>query len=213
MKLLKSVLILGMMLFGSIFVVYFGAIFYAHEFNPNSLKIDECLDEGGVWDYKQNICQTDSSDIKNIVTKFYSSNYFTQGFGSTQTSHIDFSQDLANAINQAIEKENISIKNTPKGDKPELIEGNVFVSLYEGATKVDVISVNINKDIATVNIKATYDLTKYGVPDHNAVSWNDEVILKNENGLWKIDNILYKAGENIRVAGEKPDLKSFLKLF
>lgn len=192
-------------------LTYFGAIFYAHNFNPNFLKIDKCLDDGGVWDDKTNICHKDSSDIKDIITKFYSSEYFKQGFGSIQTPYPDFSQDLTNTINQTIEKVNLSIKNTPKDEKPELIEGNVFVSLYEGATSVDVISININENIATVKILATYDLRKYGETNFKPISWNDEIRLKNENKLWKIDNIFYKGEENIRAGGEKSNLKSFLK--
>lgn len=33
------------------FAVYVGALFIAHDCNPDFLKIDACMDAGGRWDY------------------------------------------------------------------------------------------------------------------------------------------------------------------
>lgn len=37
--------------------LYYGFLFYSHDFNPNFLKIDKCLDSGGSWDYENNECR------------------------------------------------------------------------------------------------------------------------------------------------------------
>lgn len=36
--------------------IYCGALFCAHDFDPDFLKIDTCLDRGGVWDYENRRC-------------------------------------------------------------------------------------------------------------------------------------------------------------
>ncbi len=38
-------------------VIYFGFLFVAHSGNPYFLKIDSCLDNGGKWNYQENICE------------------------------------------------------------------------------------------------------------------------------------------------------------
>jgi len=35
--------------------LYFGFLFLAHDCNPDSLKIDSCLDAGGKWDYENRV--------------------------------------------------------------------------------------------------------------------------------------------------------------
>jgi len=40
--------------------LYLGFLFLAHDFNPNFLDIDRCLDSGGMWNYGKNICVTSS---------------------------------------------------------------------------------------------------------------------------------------------------------
>lgn len=38
-------------------VIYFGFLFVAHSGDPHFLKIDSCLDNGGKWNYQENICE------------------------------------------------------------------------------------------------------------------------------------------------------------
>ena len=44
---------------GSILVIgglYVGVLFMLHDFNPDFLGIDSCLDGGGRWDYEKRTC-------------------------------------------------------------------------------------------------------------------------------------------------------------
>lgn len=37
------------------FALYYGCLFFAHDCNPDFLKIDACLDAGGKWDYEKRV--------------------------------------------------------------------------------------------------------------------------------------------------------------
>ena len=37
--------------------IYLGLLFYIHDFDHNFLKIDQCLDNGGRWDYNDCECK------------------------------------------------------------------------------------------------------------------------------------------------------------
>jgi type III secretory pathway component EscU len=45
-------------------IAYYGVLFSAHDFNPDYLKIDACLDAGNVWDYKSRLCNTELTHIR-----------------------------------------------------------------------------------------------------------------------------------------------------
>jgi hypothetical protein len=70
-------------------------------------------------------------------------------------------------------------------DKPLMIEGDIYTSLYEGATSHEIGQIdNVNGNMKAV-VKFVNDPYK-----HN---WTDTVILIKEDGSWKIDNVLYTA--------------------
>jgi hypothetical protein len=52
----KKLVILGAVLL-LIPLLYFGALFVAHDFNPDFLAIDACLDSGGRWNYNTRVCE------------------------------------------------------------------------------------------------------------------------------------------------------------
>ena len=43
----------------TIFLVYYGFLFFAHGGNPKFLAIDSCLDQGGAWDEIDNECRSE----------------------------------------------------------------------------------------------------------------------------------------------------------
>lgn len=56
---MSTVLRLLVVLIGLIVVallLYLGALFVLHDYNPDFLAIDRCLDRGGVWDYAGRAC-------------------------------------------------------------------------------------------------------------------------------------------------------------
>jgi hypothetical protein len=83
-------------------------------------------------------------------------------------------------------------------DKPMMIEGDVFTSLYEGQDSVSIEEISLQGQIA--NVKVMFQNTAY---KH---SWSDQIILIKENHKWKIDNVVYE-GQPQQI----PDLQSNLK--
>jgi hypothetical protein len=49
------VIVLGLILL-SPFLAYEAFLFWAHDFDPDYNKIDECLDRGGIWDCENRTC-------------------------------------------------------------------------------------------------------------------------------------------------------------
>lgn len=71
-------------------------------------------------------------------------------------------------------------------DKPLMIEGDIFTSLYEGANKHAILQ-TMKQDNQTL-VLVSFSNTHYGI--HN---WVDTAVLVKEPAGWKIDNVLYDA--------------------
>jgi hypothetical protein len=84
-------------------------------------------------------------------------------------------------------------------DKPMLIEGDIFTSLYEGANRLDPQRVEI--DGARARATVAFENTDYGF------AWTDEVHLVDEDG-WKIDEVVYG-----REGAAQPGLRATLTAF
>lgn len=67
-------------------------------------------------------------------------------------------------------------------DKPLLIEGEIFTSIYEGYTSLKVDEVEEENNSA----KAIVNFTNEGYK----LNWIDTLLLTNENG-WKLDDVKY----------------------
>jgi len=146
-------------------------------------------------------CNNANQEIKTVVESFYKN--YTADHNSAKTSLL--SANLSKLLSGTIKKEKASeeaiLKSTHPNDKPDLIEGDIFSSLYEGPTSVSVEKIKIDGDTASVtaNFKnATYK-----------TSWQDEILLIKEKS-WKIDNIIYK-GESPIGSDAKKVLKDFIK--
>ena len=74
-------------------------------------------------------------------------------------------------------------------DSPPLIEGDLFTSLFEGATSVRLGA--CSGDAKTGRCAAT--LT-HSDPKQKPVSWSDTLELVNTPAGWKVDDIAYNAG-------------------
>jgi hypothetical protein len=137
-------------------------------------------------------------EIKQIVEGFYSG--YDGNFRTADTAMI--SNKLADLIRQAVEKEideaeKMKESETPT-DKPMMIEGDVFTSLYEGQDSVSIEKISMEGQVA--HVKVMFQNTKYNY------RWSDQIILIKENSKWKIDNVLY-GGQSQDI----PNLQSNLK--
>jgi hypothetical protein len=114
-----------------------------------------------------------------------------------------FSEDIVRRIwnvreTTEADRERISKSEYPT-DKPLLLEGAVFSSLYDGFTSYSIAEVEMGEKTARVVVDFEYGSTP---PER----WKDTVLLVDENG-WKVDNVRFDP----KYGGAK-DLKSKLKL-
>ncbi|MCR9015502.1 nuclear transport factor 2 family protein [Aquiflexum gelatinilyticum] len=138
------------------------------------------------------------AEIKNVVEGFYSG--YDGNFRTADTVMI--SKELQNLISKAIEKEIYEAKKMKESDfptdKPMMIEGDVFTSLYEGHNSASIEEISMEGQVA--HVKIIFQNTAY-----NHI-WSDQIILIKENNTWKIDNVVYEGQQQ-----DFPDLQSNLK--
>lgn len=128
----------------------------------------------------------DVNKLENIVDNFYKS-YLNESY-FRKIDRTNLSLDLINKIDLAIKKEDDNInklKAQNSTDKPDIIEGDIFTSLYEGATSYLIESSIVENEKATVVMK--FENNKWS----DLLPWNDDIILIKENNSWKIDDIIY----------------------
>lgn len=133
--------------------------------------------------YTMSSCDNEIKDANQVVNQFYSS-YKPGDFRIVDKSFL--SKELGTQIDKAtlMQAEDAKrLKAIGSTDKPLMIEGDIYTSLMEGATSHEI----IRSDIANGTVKAEVKF----VNNHYNHTWNDTVVLINEGGSWKIDNILY----------------------
>ncbi|MFA6469600.1 MAG: hypothetical protein WCW35_11935 [Bacteroidota bacterium] len=128
-------------------------------------------------------CADNSSEEALLVlNSFYKNTDNFRTIDSTLLSH-----ELRALIDTVQRDENFEAEKIVRSkfptDKPLMIEGNIFTSLYEGhdAWRIDTLRFDGKRLVATV-ICSHSSFNK--VPE-----WTDKVVLVNENG-WKVDNVL-----------------------
>ena len=80
-----------------------------------------------------------------------------------------------------------------KNAVPPMLEGDIFSSLFEGATAWKVGACQINAKTARCPVALTY----VPPPSQKAskpANWNDTILLENTPQGWKVDDVLYDAG-------------------
>ncbi|MET3535367.1 hypothetical protein [Chryseobacterium limigenitum] len=123
-----------------------------------------------------------------------------------------FSPELEKTFQEAIDASKADIEKVKKSDhptdKPLLMEGSIFTSLYEGYTTYKIKSVQL---MGTKPVGMTADVT---IDFENSqvspkITWSDTVHLVNTlDSGWKVDNITFS-----EKFGGKNDLKSNLQSF
>ena len=107
------------------------------------------------------------------------------------------------AAAEKADRERVSKSDHPT-DKPHLIEGEIFTSLYEGYDKYKLAGVIRKGDAYLVPVN--FSNTTY------KVDWQDTFVLKKEQG-WKIDNVLFNGKNKPRTyTGTCDMLQAFLKV-
>ena len=148
-----------------------------------------------------------SSDDKKITDgvdgflKTYNRNFRT-------TPRAGLTQSLTQLLDQAVAAENTSREQIRQSDhptdKPNLIEGEIFASVYEGYDRYELMKVVRKGDEVLVPVNFTNSTYKF--------NWQDTFVLKNEQG-WKIDNVLFNAKDKPRTySGTRALINEFLKV-
>ena len=91
------------------------------------------------------------------------------------------------------------------GDKPPWIEGDIFSSSFEGFT-----SFRAGSSKGSGKLRAVVVRFRYSEGRKAGVEWQDEVVLRNEAGRWRVDDLRYRA-DFAFTSGFGPSLKASLK--
>jgi hypothetical protein len=124
-----------------------------------------------------------------------------------------FSADLENLLQQVLEvskadQERIAKSEYPT-DKPAILEGSVFSSLYEGPTGYSIQSIEMAESVKPLGTQATVRVAMENTSVSPPITWTDSVHLVNvfDSG-WRVSNISF-APE----MADAPDLVSNLQTF
>lgn len=133
--------------------------------------------------------KSEDAEIRKTVTVFFNKKVH---YGAVDRKLI--SPDLDSLINKAIAREKDDAEKVAKSDypsdKPLMIEGDIFTSLYEGQDTFQIDTIKVKGDSAFVVVQ--FANTGY------KESWKDEVVLIKKE-TWRVDNVYF---------GEEKDLKS-----
>lgn len=90
---------------------------------------------------------------------------------------------------------------------PPLIEGDIFSSLFEGPTawKIGACAGN------AIAARCAASLTRQD-PGQKPVSWIDTVVLVNQNGGWKVDDLAYDANFAFGNTGTLSEMLAMTKI-
>lgn len=153
-------------------------------------------------------CNGKQKAAADAANQFFSA--YQKNFRTADPRYL--STALAAEIQKATAGEKASAARMKAGptptDKPNLLEGELFCSLYEGYTSFKTGDVRMKDGKAYVTVEFEHSTYKE--------KWKDELVMVDENG-WKVDDLLYtghkKASSGIReelqkfnalVAAEKP---------
>jgi hypothetical protein len=151
-------------------------------------------------------CSTNSKqEIRKVTDSFYKN--YKGDFRTSEKALLSI--DLIGKIDTAILKEKKEVQKMAASayptDKPDMIEGDVFTSLYDGYTSYKIGDIKLEQNKAIVLVGFIY---KEKNPKYKDIQWMDEVVLVKEHG-WKIDNVLFK-GHSSSISNLKEVLSNFI---
>lgn len=133
-----------------------------------------------------------SEEVRRAVTGFYNTYVKARPQGIPQEKEMAklrpyLSKALDQNLKQARQAEQ-QYQKANRGAVPPLIEGDLFTSLFEGATAFRLISCEVQKDVASCDI----EFTSINPTDRSPFKWKDKVHLVLESRRWLIDDVEYR---------------------
>lgn len=114
---------------------------------------------------------------------------------------------LANQLSETARMETRCERAAQPGDKPEVLEGDIFVGNYEGATDVAYRKTVLKGGVATAEVGLVYMDPQFPkAHKFRALVWHDRVELRKISGQWRISDIKFERGGTL-VSG----LRGYLK--
>jgi len=102
------------------------------------------------------------------------------------------SPQLVALLKSAAETEAKCVRSTPKSDKPLLVEGDLFVGNYEGATEVVYGPPRRHGDTLAVESDLFYVDRRFPkAHPHRTIAWKDRVELRRIDGHWYVEDIRF----------------------
>lgn len=94
--------------------------------------------------------------------------------------------DLAHMMDAARERQKAWIAANPPDEKPPLVDGDLFSSLFEGPDAVSAAGTSVDGEGARVS------LSMRAGEGENAVRWKDDLLLARQDGSWCVADLEYR---------------------
>ena len=108
---------------------------------------------------------------------------------------------LLQLLKDASATESRCVKAAPKGEKPDIVEGDLFVGNYEGATEVAYGNQRQDGESLTVDMDLVYVDPRFPkAHKHRVVAWKDQLRLRRFDGHWLVNDVQFPQGRSL-VAG------------
>ena len=105
---------------------------------------------------------------------------------------------LIESLRVASEIEAKCIEAAPKDDKPYIVEGDLFVGNYEGATEVAYGKPRLDGDRAIIESDLVHVDNRFPkAHKHRVVAWRDGVELRRVDGRWRVEDVRFSAERSL----------------
>lgn len=108
------------------------------------------------------------------------------------------SPELARWITVAMATEARCIKAAPMNEKPLIVEGDIFVGNYEGASEVAYGALRRDGEVAEIEADLMHvDRRHAKAHRHRATAWRDTLDLRLVGERWLVQNVRYAQGNSL----------------
>ena len=142
-------------------------------------------------------CAHADSSPQHTLARFYARELTQPSTGLPSDAQRDqlgtvFSPTLITLLREAKSAETLCINKAPAGDKPDLLEGNLYTGIYEGASEVVYTEQTINGTQAVAGVQLLYADPRFPKRHSNRTAASTlRVLLHQEKGRWLIDDLLF----------------------
>ena len=124
-----------------------------------------------------------------VLVRFYEAHQPQAGAGVPDAARLEalaplLTRPLRAALGRARAERDAAMAEAP-GEKPPYVEGALFSSLFEGYTAVQPLT------LATEGWEARVRVCFAFADAGGRTEWTDTVVLREEDGVWRIDDVVY----------------------